>query len=178
MTTRTAIRVALLGLVLAYVIGWVLHNLQDHSVAGPVGHGAPMEPVDPQADYLRDATLAAPFVIGVLVLATAATRRLVVRLAISDVSPRAGLLFATVAAVATAVASVPGVAAHGWLFGADLNGMSAAAHFTGVALVALRYTFALALGYALIFGVPWATTTPHTTQPRRTESTDPEVIPC
>jgi hypothetical protein len=65
------------------------------------------------------------------------------------------LVFAGATAVAFAAAAVPEVLAHAVLFDEHVEGVSLGSHVTGVALVTLRYTFALAIGWALLFGVPW-----------------------
>ncbi len=53
--------------------------------------------------------------------------------------------FAIATALAAAVASVPEVLAHGWLFDEQIAGVSMTSHLTGVALVTLPYSFALTL---------------------------------
>lgn len=172
-------RVVLLGLAQVAVISWSVHAATGHHASGngsdrPIGHGGHVEQIDPLLHYLRDTALAAPFVIGVLIVATALARRVTGAAPAEGV--RAKLVFATVAAVVVALATVPGAAAHAWLFGAELGETPWIAHTGGLALVALRYTFAISLGAALAFGVPWAGNPPTDRFPDRNART--EVVPC
>jgi hypothetical protein len=114
--------------------------------------------------FLRDSTLALPVSIAVLMAVALAVRRL------GDGVP-ARLGFAVGAAVVAAAVSVPEVLVHGGLFGEHVAGVSLTSHLTGVALVTLRYTFALILAAVVLFGVPWRTRTTH--QPLQTITDQP-----
>ncbi|WP_328328689.1 hypothetical protein OHA70_04170 [Kribbella sp. NBC_00382] len=154
-------RVVALGVVVNYVTGWVLHYVylpDQHVAAGAVGrhegHGshaaAESHELSPLVHFLRDSTLALPVTIAVLLVAA-----LAVRAVWRDDTGRARIAFAAAAAVVAGAASVPEVLAHGWLFDEQVAGVSLASHLTGVALVTVRYTFALTLVAAVLFGVPW-----------------------
>ncbi len=184
-------RVAVLGLVQTFAIGWVLQRLHDHGDAdlhvaaghsghaGHAGHTATTshERLNPIVHWLRDASLAAPFVIGVLLLATLAARAVLRRRDVAGDTGRARLAFAVIASLVAAAASAPGVVVHGWLFDADQTHASTAAHLLAVALVTLRFTFAIALAFALAFGLPWRPTTRVPTT-ARAAGAPPEVVPC
>ncbi|NEA37340.1 hypothetical protein [Streptomyces sp. SID13031] len=151
-------RIVALGVVENYTTGWVLHYvyLPDQQLAaGPVGehagHGGAETPhtLSPLLHFLRDSTLALPVTIVVLLIAALAVRALWP----ADTA-RVRIGYAVAAAVAAGIASVPEVLAHGWLFDEQVAG-SLASHLTGVALVTVRYTFALTLIAAVLFGVPW-----------------------
>ncbi|MEV5965067.1 hypothetical protein AB0L70_25085 [Kribbella sp. NPDC051952] len=143
-------KVAVLGLIQNYAVGWVLHYvyLPDHETTTHTGHhGA--QGLSPFAHFLRDSTLALPVSIGVLLLVAVAASRLGLRDGVPE-----RIAFAVGAAVVAAVFSAPEVLAHGWLFDEQVTG-DLTSHLTGVALVTLRYTFALVLVAAVLFGVPW-----------------------
>ncbi|MEV6410007.1 hypothetical protein [Kribbella sp. NPDC051718] len=151
-------RVVALGVVENYVTGWVLHYVylpDQHVAAGAVGlhegHGArEHHELSPLLHFLRDSTLALPVTIAVLLIAA-----LAVRAFWRADTARARIAYAVAAALVAGVASVPEVLAHGWLFDEQVAGVSLASHLTGVALVTIRYTFALTLIAAVLFGVPW-----------------------
>ncbi|MGW6282770.1 hypothetical protein [Kribbella sp. NPDC055071] len=145
-------KVAVLGLIQNYAVGWVLHYvyLPDHAPAAHAGHhGAAGHEVSPFLHFLRDSTLALPVSIAVLMLVAVAASRLGLRDGVPE-----RLAFAVGAAIVAAVFSAPEVLAHGWLFDEQITG-DLTSHLTGVALVTLRYTFALVLVAAVVFGVPW-----------------------
>jgi hypothetical protein len=146
-------KVAALGLIQNYLVGWVLHYvyLPDHETthAGHHGAAATGSELSPFTHFLRDSTLALPVSIGVLLLVAVAASRLGLRDGVPE-----RIVFAVGAAVVAAVFSAPEVLAHGWLFGEQVAG-DLTSHLTGVALVTLRYTFALVLVAAVMFGVPW-----------------------
>jgi hypothetical protein len=149
-------KVAVLGLIQNYAVGWVLHYvyLPDHAPAAHTGHhgaaGPEISPeVSPFLHFLRDSTLALPVSIAVLMLVAVAASRLGLRDGVPE-----RLAFAVGAAIVAAVFSAPEVLAHGWLFDEQIAG-DLISHLTGVALVTLRYTFALVLVAAVVFGVPW-----------------------
>lgn len=155
---RVTKRIIALALTQSFAIGWVLHFVylpDDLPVgSGPVGHhgghpAAAEEPLNPLLHYLRDSALATPFAVVVLAATVLLLRRIWRR------ETGAVLVFAGAAAVAFAAAAVPEVRAHAVLFDEHVEGVSLGSHVTGVALVTLRYTFALAIGWALLFGVPW-----------------------
>jgi hypothetical protein len=156
-------RVVALGLVENYVTGWVLHYVylpgrsESHHALGALGmhegHGAGVpesHELSPLVHFLRDSTLALPVTIAVLLIAA-----LAVRAFWRTDTARARIAYAVAAALVAGVASVPEVLAHGWLFDEPVAGVSLASHLTGVALVTIRYTFALTLIAAVLFGVPW-----------------------
>lgn len=157
------VRVGGLGLVLTYAVGWGLHYLYlpdlDHTghTASTTHHGGPQPPptLDPLTHYLTDATLAAPFVVDLLLVTTLAVRRILAGRGVAADSGHAKLIFAGAVAITAAAGSVPLVLVHGWLFDEHTSGMPFSAHIAGVALATLRYTFAITLGLALLFGVPW-----------------------
>lgn len=166
---RLAIAVLPVCLLQNYVVGWVLHYLHQPKAARAVellalpahddgGHHRPM-PVggwDQFVHYLRDSTLALPFVFVVLLIVTLGTWRLLSRRGVGADTVTSRLVFAVAAAVAVAAASLPSVWVHGWLFDEKLPAtISLGQHLVEVAAITLRYTFALALGYVLLFSVPW-----------------------
>lgn len=169
--------VALLPFVLLqnYVVGWLLHFLHGtganraealsaagalggHDAGGHSGHHRPM-PVsawDQLTHYLRDSTVALPAGFAVLLLAAVGCRWLLRRRRVGADTALARFAFAITAAVAIALASVPSVLAHGWLFDERLPvTLSMGEHLVEVAALSLRYTFVIALGYVVLFGVPW-----------------------
>jgi hypothetical protein len=163
---RMVERVVALGLVQAYTIGAVLHvtylpaDAEIHVGAGPVGthggHGPAAAAPDPMLHFLLDSTLSVPVVLGVVLVSALVVRRVLRRRGTPAESVRARLLFAVVAAAIAAAAAVPEVLAHGWLFDEPVPGGSLGSHLAGVTLLILRWTFALTLGWSLLFGVPWA----------------------
>jgi hypothetical protein len=160
-------RAVALGLVENYLVGWRLHSFAeaDHaheasggSMPGMDMHGisdAHTEP-SPWVHFLRDSTISAPVNVVVLLVAALIIRYALARIGSAAGSMLARVTFAAGTAVAAALASVPSVAVHGWLFDEHLDGTAAGSHYLGVALITLRYTFALGLVYAAFFGVPWA----------------------
>jgi hypothetical protein len=164
---RLAAAVAPLALVQTYGVGFALHYLHPVNsapkallLAAPLhdggGHHRPMpsSPGDQFVHFLRDSTLALPSTFVLLLLAALVIRRLLARVDADSV--RARLVFVVAASLAVALASVPSVYVHGWLFDEALPAsVPMAQHLTEVALLTLRYTFAIALGYVLLFGVPW-----------------------
>lgn len=153
-------RIIALALTQSLAIGWVLHfvYLPDAGVlhgsrSSHHGAAAAEQPLSPVWHYLRDTALAFPVAI-LVVTATVLLLRRVWRLATGRVM--AVVVFAAAIAVAFAVAAVPEVLAHGVLFDEHVEGVSLRTHVSGVALVTLRYTFALAIGWALLFGLPWS----------------------
>lgn len=159
-----------LGVVQSYLVGWVLHYqyLADgHEHAPGHAHGIATENLSPFWHFMRDSTLAVPAAIVVLLVAALLVRVVLSRLAIPADSVLARIGFALVAAVGAAVASVPEVLIHGWLFGEQPSG-ALGPHLTGIALLTLRYTFALTLCWVLLFGVPWLATTPFRSSPLAT----------
>jgi len=172
-----------LALVENYVVGWLLHfvylpHTHHHDVADPVAReiaahvgfspvggshaheaAAGEHELSPWLHFLRDTTLAAPVAVVVMLAATVVGYALVRRFGLPVESIRARVAFAVAAAIAAAAASVPEVLAHGWLFDEKVAGVSMGAHITGIALITLRYTFALTLVAALAFGAPWRRTT-------------------
>ncbi|GAA1592791.1 hypothetical protein GCM10009789_53550 [Kribbella sancticallisti] len=126
--------------------------------AGAGAHGsheAAAQELSPLLHFLRDSTLALPVTIAILLIVTLAVRAIAVRVGADAGTARVRIAFACAAAIAAAMASVPEVLAHGRLFDEQIAGVSMASHLTGVALVTLRYTFALTLIAAVLFGVPW-----------------------
>jgi hypothetical protein len=146
---RFLARVTALGLILSYAVGWALHYLYLPGIgAGHAGHPAttghhggpvplPRHSPDHLALFLRDATLAAPIAVGLLLIISRVLEPILTRRAVAAESGAAKLIFTGAVAV---------TAAAGVLFGSQL---------TGVALATLRYTFALTLALTLLFGVPW-----------------------
>lgn len=165
-------RAVALGLVENYLIGWRLHSLAEpdhaHEASGGSMPGMDMPGLDvhgisdahsepsPWVHFLRDSTISAPVNVVVLLVAALIIRYALARIGSAAESMPARITFAAGTAVAAALASVPSVAVHGWLFDEHLDGTTAGSHYLGVALITLRYTFALGLVYAAFFGVPWA----------------------
>lgn len=170
---RLAIAVLPVCLLQNYVVGWVLHYLHQPKAARATallampahdgGHGAgghhrpmPTSAWDQFVHFWRDSTLALPFTFVLLLIVTLGTWRLLARRGVGADTVTARLGFAIAAAVAVAAASVPSVWVHGWLFDEKLPAtISFGEHLVEVAAITLRYTFALTLGYVLLFGVPW-----------------------
>src|ERR1700754_4331630 len=122
-------KVAVLGLIQNYAVGWVLHYvyLPDHAPAAHTGHhGAAGAEVSPFLHFLRDSTLALPVSIAVLMLVAVAASRLGLRDGVPE-----RLAFAVGAAIVAAVFSAPEVLAHGWLFDEQIAG-DLTSHLTGV----------------------------------------------
>ena len=148
-------KVVALGTVQNYVVGWVLHYVYLPRRAEVHQHHGAAEELSPALHFLRDSTLALPVTIAVLLLVSFGVRALAVQAGSGPDTTRVKISFAMLTAVAMAVASVPEVLAHGWLFGEQIDGVSLTSQLTGVALVTLRYAFALTLIAAVLFGVPW-----------------------
>lgn len=142
-------RVALIGLLQASFVGWILHRLhsdpnESHEIAF----------IDPRLHWLRDAALATPLAILFLLTATYLTQRALSRRCIDFNSSRARVAWAAAGGLAYALASFPGSIIHSWLFLAGHTDSSFVAHSLGEAVVTLRYSFALLLLVALVWGVP------------------------
>lgn len=161
--TRSALaRTGLLGTAQAAVVVYVLHQRHGHAPAArPIGHHAlradllapGAAELDPTVHYLRDAALAVPgFVIAALVTTLLANRLCRV---LSDEGGAARLVFAVAAGLSGAVATVAGATVHGLLFADGVGGLSAVS-LGADAVVALRFSFALAVVFALLAGVPWS----------------------
>ncbi|WP_405061750.1 hypothetical protein OG474_08880 [Kribbella sp. NBC_01505] len=135
-------KVAVLGLIQNYLVGWVLHYVYPpvHQAAPTAHHGTgtPEHAANPLLHFLRDSTIALPVSIAVLIVVAVLARELGLG---EGIWSRVG--FAAGAAVVAAAANVLTVHAHQPLF---------------VALVTLRYTFALTLAAVVLFGVPWRIT--------------------
>jgi hypothetical protein len=166
---RLAVAVLPVCLLQNYVVGWALHYFHQPKAAraltvlalpahddGPRHRPMPMSGWDQFVHYVRDSTLALPFVFVVLLVATLCAWRLLRRRGVGADTVASRLVFAVVAAVAVAAASVPSVWVHGRLFDEKLPAsITMGQHLVEVAAITMRYTFALALGYVLLFGVPW-----------------------
>jgi hypothetical protein len=166
---RMAVAVIPLVLVQTYGVGFALHylhpaNSTPKAIAlaavlpthdGRGGHRPmPTSAGDQFVHFLRDSTLALPSTFVLLLLAAFAVRRLLAGVDADTVKAR--LVFVVAASLAVALASVPSVYVHGWLFDERLPAsVPMAQHLAEISLLTLRYTFALALGYVLLFGVPW-----------------------
>lgn len=144
MSRRTVLHGLGLGLILSYAVGWILHYLHppDIAVEHTPHHGGGTAPsahtLSPLAHYLRDSTLAAPVVIGLVLITTVVVERILARRGMAADSGAAKLIFSGAVALAAAAA------------------VSFSTNLPGVTLAAtLRYTFALTLGLTLLFGVPW-----------------------
>jgi hypothetical protein len=165
-------RAVALGLVENYLVGWRLHSFAEpdhaHGASGGSMPGMDMPGMDmhgiseahsepsPWVHFLRDSTISAPVNVVVLLVAALIIRYALARIGSAAESMLSRVTFAAGAAVAAALASVPSVAVHGRLFDEHLDGTAAGSHYLSVALITLRYTFALGLLYAAFFGVPWA----------------------
>ncbi|HET6985512.1 MAG TPA: hypothetical protein VFI00_02815 [Kribbella sp.] len=167
---RLGWRVAALAVVLSFLVGWRLDRTvgADRSAAAhPMSMpGMDMPGMDMSAmpgmqddpgfspvHWLRYSTLAVPFAI-VALLAVSLLVRLAARRRAAD-STVTRLLFAVGVAVA-ALSAVASDAVSGVLFDEPLVDVAAGRHYLEVALVAVRYAFALGLVSAAFFGVPWA----------------------
>ena len=149
-------RIIALAVTQSLAIGWVLHfvYLPDagvlHGSRGSHHRGSEAEePLSPLLHYLRDTALALPVAILVVTATVLLLRRVWRR------GTGAVVVFAVTIAIAFAAAAVPEVLAHAVLFDEQVEGVSLRTHLSGVSLVTLRYTFALAIGWALLFGPPW-----------------------
>lgn len=166
---RLAVVVLPLALVQTYGVGFALHYLHPaistpKAIAlaavlpahdGRGGHRPmPMSAGDRFVHFVRDSSLALPSTFILLLLAAFAARRVLAGVDADSVKAR--LVFVVAASLAVAAASLPSVYVHGWLFDEQLPAsVPMGQHLAQVALITLRYTFALALGYVLLFGVPW-----------------------
>lgn len=166
---RMAVAVVPLALVQTYGVGFALHylhpaNSTPKAIAlaavlpahdGRGGHRPmPDSAGDQFVHFLRDSSLALPSTFVLLLLAAFAVRRLLAGVDADTVKAR--LVFVVAASLAVALASVPSVYVHSWLFDERLPAsIPMAQHLAEISLLTLRYTFALALGYVLLFGVPW-----------------------
>jgi len=119
-TSRRAALVLAGAVAHALGVGLVLHLV----------HGDAHEavPIGPLAHWLRDSLLSAPASLAALLLAGVAASRGARWVGIRPGSPAARVSWALIAALAYAVASVPGNAIHAGLFGAEHEGMAFAAH--------------------------------------------------
>lgn len=143
-------RVALAGLLQAFAVGVVLHRQHDDPTEA---HEAVY--IGPVQHWLRDSTLSVPLAVLLLLLATLVARRLATRQGRAGDGVGASLLWAGLGAVAYAVASIPAAMAHAWLFGAGHEEQSFLLHSAEEAVITLRYSFALLVGFALVVGLPW-----------------------
>lgn len=142
-------RVALIGLVQAFFVGWILHRLHsDPSESHEIAF------IDPRLHWLRDAALATPLAILFLLTATYLTERALWRRSIDFNTARVRVAWAAAGALAYALASFPGSIIHSWLFLAGHTDSAFLAHLLGEAVVTLRYSFALLLLVAIVSGVP------------------------
>jgi hypothetical protein len=173
------LRVGALGVVVAYAVGWAVHYLylggSDHlghlgrlpeprlenltpaakaALASHAGLVSSHHGGDAGDSFLRDATLTVPLMLAVLLVAAMFVRKLASRNGIAADSVAARLGFAAAAATFAALASVPFALVQNVLDGGVLAS-ELGAHLVGLALATLRYTFAITLGAALLFGVPW-----------------------
>lgn len=126
-------RIIAFALTQALAVGWVLHFLYLHPK--PVGHSGhhATQTASPLTHYLLDVAVSAPVAVVVVALVTVTLRRLLSRWDASAL--RVQVLFAAGTAAALGLVAVPVT--------------------PGPALVSARYTFALAIGWVLLFGVPW-----------------------
>jgi hypothetical protein len=163
-------RVIALAVAQAFVVGWVLH----------LAHSDPAEAheaiyVDPALHYLRDSALAVPLTFLALCVATAAARRLGPWLGDPEgVRARAG--WALLGAVAYAVAVIPGTFVHDRLFAAGHEGVSLVGHAAGEGLLTVRYSFALLVVFAAVWGVPYRRAAAAPGQPHAAAETG--IAPC
>lgn len=148
-------RIIALAVTQSLAIGWVLHfvylpqaGVLHGSASSHHGGAATEQPLSPLLHYLRDTALSLPVAI-LVVAATVLLLRKVWRRETGAV-----VVFAVTLATAFAVAAVPEVLAHAVLFDEHVEGVSLRTHLSGVSLVTLRYTFALAIGWALLLGLP------------------------
>jgi hypothetical protein len=157
-------RVGALALVESALVGWRLERIvgidragvvhpmtmpgMDMSAMPGMHHDLPFSPLH----WLRYVALTFPLAAVALFAVSLLVRRVLQRQP-ADSTP-ARLLFAVGVAVAS-LSVLAGDALSGLLFDEPLLGVTAGRHYLEVALIALRYAFALGLVYAAFFGVPW-----------------------
>jgi hypothetical protein len=142
--------VAAVAAVQAYAVGLLLHSL----------HSDPAESheavyIEPALHWLRDSTLALPGSLAFLLLATFAARALVGRAGWNADGFGARVAWALAGALGYAIASVPGAVVHNKLFLAGHEGASFVIHSLEEAMITSRYSFAILIVFAAIWGVPW-----------------------
>lgn len=163
-------RIAVLAVIQAYVVGSQLERIAgaDRAPTAKVMSmpGMPdmvvpgAEPPSPWAHGLRNSTLALPLLLVVLLLIAVILRNTLGRGSRFTGGTFARILFAIGIALA-ALTFLLSDALSGVLFSEPLNGVRAFPHYLDLALVGLRYSFALGLLYAAFLGVPWTAARSH-----------------
>lgn len=143
--------VALTGVVQAFAVVPILHRWHEG-----VGHRHEAVYLDPVAHWLRDALLYTPAGAALLLLATVLARRLVRRSAMAADGFGAAMVWAGLGALAYGLASVPAGVVHAVLFAHGHDVMPALVPAGQEGIITVRYSFALLLGVAMAFGLPWA----------------------
>jgi hypothetical protein len=142
--------VVLAGLVQAFAVGLVLHRLhrggENHEVVY----------ISPALHWLRDSALAAPPAVTLLLAVTLVARRIATRGGRPGDSIGAHLLWVGLGSLSYAAASVPAAEVHERLFDAHHGEGSFLLHSALEAVVTLRWSLVVLLGFAVVFGVPWA----------------------
>lgn len=157
--------VALAGVCQAFVVVAVLQARHDG-----LRTGHELAYVDPTAHWLRDSVMYAPVGVLLLWLSTLAARRLVDASAGAVDGVGASVVWAGLAAVVYAGASVPAAQVHGALFLAGHASSPDLLDVAAEAVVTLRYSFAVLLVVAMVLGPPWGS-------PRRRAKRRPHPTP-
>ena len=139
-------RRAVTAVLLAYAGGYGLHRLHADL------HEA--HQINPTLHWLRDSSLAFPPTLLVVLVATAVAGTLVEGLGLTGRRNWERVVWALVAAVGYAIASIPGNIAHGWLFGAGHEGQGALGHAVNDASAALGAALVILVGVTVLLGAP------------------------
>jgi len=136
-----------LAVALAFSTGLVLHLI----------HADEHEAVEitPLLHWLRDSALAAPTAVATALLLTPLARAWIRRAGIDEDRRLAGAGWAALIALGYAVFTVPGIAVHGWLFGAEHEHGSFAVHAAHDGAVALFASLVFLVCAAMLVGAPW-----------------------
>lgn len=162
---RFAGLVALAGVGQAFLVVAVLQGRNDE-----LGAAHEVVSLDPTAHWLRDSVMYAPVGVALLLASSLVARRLVAGWSGSRDGVGASVVWAGLAALVYAVASVPAAGVHAELFLTDHAPASEAVHLAQEAVVTLRYSFAFLLVFAMVLGLPWGS-------PRRRSPTGPPPSP-
>lgn len=167
--TQAVIQVSVAGTQVERMTGTdrtpISHTMTMPSMPGMPGTTVPVDehPLSPWLRWLRSSTLSVPLMVVALLLIALILRWIVGQSAWPADGTLARVLFAIGTAVAAAVSLPLGDALAGVLFSEPLTGVGASTHYLDIALVGLRYSFALGLLLAAFFGVPWSRKLPNTT---------------
>lgn len=139
------------ALLQSVAVGFVLHRLHEDPAQS---HEAVY--ISPTLHWLRDSALSFPAAFVLLLVGTLGVRRALAASGRSADGVGAYVLWASVGAGASSLASVPGAYVHSLLFTATHDEGSLVLHSLQESILTLRCSFGLLVVYSLAFGLPWA----------------------